>query len=54
MTPFLTADPFFFWLTAEITLAFGAGPLSLDWLIERFFIKDKSGSEKPACDGALQ
>ncbi|MBK7749788.1 MAG: DoxX family protein [Candidatus Obscuribacter sp.] len=54
MTPFLTADPFFFWLTAVITLAFGAGPLSLDWLIERFFIKDKAGSGKPAYDGTSQ
>lgn len=51
-TPFLTADPFFFWLTAFIVLAFGAGPLSLDWLIEKVFVKNRAESEKPIDDGA--
>jgi putative oxidoreductase len=44
-TPFLTADPFFFWLTAVLVLAFGAGAFSLDWLIWRLFIKEKESGK---------
>ena len=34
---FLSADPFFFLLTALLAFAFGAGKLSLDALIGRYF-----------------
>jgi len=32
-TPFLQADPFFYWLTALLMIAFGPGLISLDYLI---------------------
>jgi putative oxidoreductase len=38
-TPFLTADPFFFWLTALLVLAFGPGQISLDYLIGKWLKK---------------
>lgn len=37
--PFLQADPFFFLLTALIVLAFGPGPISIDYLLGRIFKK---------------
>lgn len=33
--PFLSADPFFFWLTAVLVFCFGPGLVSLDALIKR-------------------
>ncbi len=37
--PFLQADPFFFLLTSVIILAFGPGPISVDYLLGRAFKK---------------
>jgi putative oxidoreductase len=37
--PFLQADPFFFLLTALIVLAFGPGPISIDYLLGRLYKK---------------
>ncbi len=37
--PFLQADPFFFLLTAILILAFGPGPISIDYLLGRIFKK---------------
>jgi putative oxidoreductase len=37
--PFVQADPFFFLLTALLIFGFGAGPISIDRLIERWFNK---------------
>jgi putative oxidoreductase len=34
-TPFLSADPFFFWLTALLLLAFGPGLISVDALVSK-------------------
>jgi len=34
-TPFLSADPFFFWLTALLLLSFGPGSISADALISK-------------------
>ncbi|MCA9804634.1 MAG: DoxX family protein [Cyanobacteria bacterium HKST-UBA02] len=43
--PFLSADPFFFLLTALIVLAFGPGKLSADYLIGKYvFKKEQSAS----------
>ena len=33
--PFLSADPFFFLLTSILVLAFGAGAISIDYLIQK-------------------
>jgi len=38
-TPFLTADPYFYWLTALLVLAFGPGAISLDALIGKWLKK---------------
>jgi putative oxidoreductase len=35
-TPFLQADPYFYWLTALLMLSFGPGVLSLDYLIGKW------------------
>lgn len=37
--PFLSADPFFFLLTALMVLAFGPGKISADYLIGRYVFK---------------
>ncbi len=37
--PFLTADPFFFLLTAVLVLAFGPGSISIDYLLSKIFKK---------------
>lgn len=38
--PFLEADPFLFLFASVIILAFGAGPVSVDYLIKKKFFKD--------------
>jgi hypothetical protein len=40
---FTHADPFFFLLTAVIVLIFGPGVVSADYLLYRFFFKNKLG-----------
>jgi len=37
--PFLQADPFFFLLTSVMVLAFGPGPISIDYFLGRMFKK---------------
>jgi len=39
---FLQADPFFFWLTALLVLAFGPGRISVDALLQRFVFKKQA------------
>ncbi len=43
--PFLSADPFFYLLTALLSFAFGAGPLSVDGLIKKLLSKKNISAE---------
>jgi putative oxidoreductase len=45
---FINGAPFLFLLAALIVLAFGPGALSLDRVIEKFFIGKGSEKKKPA------
>jgi putative oxidoreductase len=38
---FLTADPFFFWLTAFLVFAFGPGLISVDALLKKFVFNNR-------------
>ncbi len=44
---FTKADPYFFWLTAIIVLAFGAGPISVDNLLAKTVFKSKAKTAVP-------
>ena len=46
---FLSADPFFFLLTAVLVLSFGPGAFSVDYLLKRFLFKrEMTGSDTAA------
>jgi putative oxidoreductase len=47
---FTQADPFFFWLTALVVLAFGSGAISLDNLLAKTVFKRSAKTSLPPAD----